>query len=181
MHRFADTHLPVARPKACHLRRNITHGGKHQRPGVFRRSERRRPAMHVRAQKHPVVGAGFDINMRVDASLRDQAQIRQTLNQFAGYGGALAEQRYGVEWGKPLSQRVNIGLVVRKDRHVNPVEFGETGKAAKRIEPVIQYGKPHQMPPSQTFAGTNNCPSASFRAVRDSPADLCRKPCASSS
>ena len=72
-----------------------------------------------------MVGAGLDIDMRIDASLRDQFQIGKPRNQIPPDGGALAEQHDGVERRQPCGKTVDIPWLLAQGYRVAGAELSE--------------------------------------------------------
>ena len=71
--------------------------------------------MLARRHHDAVLGAGVDVDVRIDAALADQPELGQALDQRCADMGALADQhqRFGVL--QPLGQRVDVLDVVVPD------------------------------------------------------------------
>src|SRR6516165_951474 len=103
--------------------------------GIWRIAAMIRPHVSSAAAKHgtpacwleettmPCRNAGLDIDMRIDAALADEAQLRQPYNQRRADRGALADQHQRLDVGKPRRERVGVLDVVVPDRDVVPGEL----------------------------------------------------------
>ena len=69
--------------------------------------------------------AGVDIDMRIDAALADQPQLRQPLQQRRADLRALADQHQRLGVAQPLRQRVDVLDVIVPDRDVVAGELAE--------------------------------------------------------
>ena len=58
------------------------------------------------------LGAGVDVDVRIDAALADELQVGQALEQRRADLGAFADQDQRLGAGKPLGQRVEVLDVV---------------------------------------------------------------------
>jgi hypothetical protein len=94
--------------------------------------------MLARRHHHPQPRAGVDVDMRIDAALADQPQLRQSLQQRRADLRALAKQHQSLGVAQPVGQHIDILHVVVPDRHLVPGELAEARQAAQRIEPVVE-------------------------------------------
>ena len=92
----------------------------------------------------PCRNAGLDIDMRIDAALADEAQLRQPYNQRRADRGALADQHQRLDVGKPRRERVGVLDVVVPDRDVVPGELREAGQRAHRVVIIVENGDLHE-------------------------------------
>ena len=92
----------------------------------------------------PCRNAGLDIDMRIDAALADEAQLRQPYNQRRADRGALADQHQRLRVRKPRRQRVGVLDVVVPDRDGMPGELGEAGQRAHRVVIIVENGDLHE-------------------------------------
>ena len=98
-------------------------------------------------------GAGVDVDVRIDAALADQLQLRQPLQQRRADLRALADQhqRFGV--AQPLGERIDVLDVIVPDRDVVSRELAEAVEGAQRVEIVVEDGNLHDaLPPFARFA-----------------------------
>ena len=86
----------------------------------------------------PELGAGVDVDVRVDAALADQPQLRQPLKQRRSDLGALADQHERLGVAQPLGEHVDVLDVVGPDRDVVPGQLGEAVERAQRVEVVVE-------------------------------------------
>ena len=148
---------------------------------MFGSSKRVRASLHIGTDQNTMVITGVNIDMGIHTALRDQLQIGQCGHQCTRDCGAFTKQYQPVERLQARSKRINIGQMIIEHGDVDPGQPGKTIQPAQGVKPVIKNGKAHQSAPSHISAGTNRSPPASLRAVRTSPADLCRKPLSSDS
>ena len=83
--------------------------------------------MLARRDDHAEPLAGVDVDVRIDAALADQPQLRQAFQQRRADLRPLTDQhqRFGVV--QPFGQRVGVLDVVVPDRDLVPGQLGETG------------------------------------------------------
>src|SRR6185437_15224402 len=91
-----------------------------------------------------------DIDMRIDAALADEAEIGQALEQGRADLRPLADQHQRLGIAQAPRQRFNVLDVIVPDGDVVPVELGEAGQRAQRVEIVVEYGDPHAPAPPNT-------------------------------
>ena len=91
-----------------------------------------------------MTGAGLDIDMRVDAALADQLEVRKAGKQCLGHGCTFAKKDETFCIGQAFMQDGGIFGVIRPDCHVMTVEPGEGRQGLQCVEPVVQNMDPHQ-------------------------------------
>jgi hypothetical protein len=101
--------------------------------------------VQVRADHDPQARARVDVDVRVDAALADQAQLRQPLEQLRADLGALADQDERVEAGEPLGEGINVLDVVGEDRDLVAGKLLEALQRAERVEPIVEDRDLHRM------------------------------------
>ena len=127
----ADGGLPAALAQRPVFRRDVAHGGDHQAPGQLGRGVgdlgHARPAEIRVADDDAVVGGRPHVQIgQARADDEDQLQVRQTLDQAAWQGGALAQGAEHLK-GRQQAGRLVLGKV--------PVEPGQLG-ARRQFRPV---------------------------------------------
>src|ERR1700722_9534893 len=145
--RLADADLPLARLQRRHLLRYRTRGGEYQSPGEFGCRIGRRVGVLVRRHHDAEFGAGVDIDVRIDAALADQFQLRQPLQQRRADLRALPDQhqRFGV--AQPLRQPIDVLDVVVPDFDIMSGELAETFQRPHGVEIIVEDGNLHETLP----------------------------------
>ena len=130
-----------------------------------------RIGMHVRTEQHAVGRAGFNVDMRINAALRDQSEARQALQKFRADLVAFAKQNERFGGLHPRGQGDGVGLVVRPDGNIVIRKFAKTGQTAKRIEPVVENMDLHAFisRPRQTSARRHHPPPVYAPCEPDRP------------
>ena len=126
-----------------HLLRDLPHRRQHQAPGQFGRRVGRRVGVHVRRHDDAEPRAGRDVDMRIDAALADQLQLRQLLQQRRADLGALADQHQRLGILQPFRQRVGVLDVIVEDGDVVALELGEARQRPQRVEVIVEDGDLH--------------------------------------
>jgi hypothetical protein len=106
--RVADADLPCPCLYGGNLLRDLPHGCQDERPRQLGGGVRRRARVHVRGHDHAELGAGVDVDVRVDAALADQPQLGQPTKQRRTDLGALADEHEGFGVAQPLCERVDV-------------------------------------------------------------------------
>ncbi|MEZ5395068.1 MAG: hypothetical protein R2724_19915 [Bryobacterales bacterium] len=141
--RVSDADLPFPGPERRHLLRDLSGRRKDQSPGKLGRRIGRRAGVQARRHHDAQPGTGGDINVGVDASLADEFQLTEPLEQW---GLDLRpfpyeNQRFGVL--QTVSQLIEILGVVIPDFDVVVFQLLEAGKRAESVVVVIQDGDLH--------------------------------------
>lgn len=82
-------------------------------------------------------GAGVDIHMRIDASLRDQLQIWQYFNEFCANLRSFSEKNECLYIGDPFRQSIGIRFMISPNRDVVILQQVKTRQRSERVEPVV--------------------------------------------
>ena len=131
-----------------HLLRNLPHRREDQPPGQLGRGVRRRAGVLVRRHDDAEPRAGVDVDVRIDAALADQPQLRQALEQRRADLRALADQHQRLGVAQALGERVDVLDVIVPDRDVVAVELPEAGQRPQRVEVVVENRDLHRAAPS---------------------------------
>ena len=102
------------------------------------------PACWLDETMTPQPRAGVDVDVRIDAALADEPQLRQALEQRRADLGALADQHQRLGVPQPLGQRVDVLDVIVPDRDVVAGQLREAGQRAQRVEVVVEDGDLHR-------------------------------------
>ena len=89
--------------------------------------------------------AGLDVDVRIDAALADQAEIRQAFEQRRADLRALAEQHQRLGGLQPGGEAIDVLLMVVPHRHLVAAELREAGQGAQRVEIVVEDGDFHAL------------------------------------
>jgi hypothetical protein len=141
---LADADLPAPRFERRDLLRDLACGRHDQRPGQFGCRIGWRARMLARRDDHAAIGAGVDIDMRVDAALADQAQVRQPLQQPARDFRALADEDQRFDILQPLGEDLLVLDMVGPDRRLIARNRGEAVQCAQRVEIIVQNRDLHR-------------------------------------
>ena len=141
----SDPKLPLSGFEALRLLRDLPITRHDERQRQFCCGVGRRVAVHVRAEHHTVPGAGRDINMRVDAALADEFQLRKSVQKILGDRCPFPEQNKALGLCHPISKAGRVGFVIGPDRDVMPGKLFETGQATQRVEPVVKNVNLHRL------------------------------------
>ena len=125
----ADADLPGAGLQRRHLLRDLPHRGEDQPPGELGGGIRRRAGMLARRHDDAEPRAGVDVDVRIDAALADQPELRQPLEQRRADLRALADQHQRLGVLQALGERVDVLDVVVPDRDVVAVELARSRRA----------------------------------------------------
>src|SRR5439155_19169426 len=136
--RRADADLPLAGLERGHVLRNFARRGEDQRPGHLRGRVRRRAGVHVGAHGDAEPRAGVDIDVRIDAALADELQLRQPLEERRADLGALADQHQRLHILQPRGERVGVLQVVVPDLHVVRRELAEGCQRAHGVVVIVE-------------------------------------------
>ena len=82
--------------------------------------------------------AGVDVDMRIDAALADQPELRQALEQRRADLRAFADQHQRLGVAQALGQGVDILDVIVPDRHVVAGELAEAGQGAQGVVVIVE-------------------------------------------
>ena len=118
-----------------HLLRDLAHGREDQAPGQLGGSIGRRSGMLARRHDDAEPRAGVDVDMRIDAALADQLELRQALEQRRRELSVRSRisTRTSVSRRRAASASTSCDVVV-PDRDVVTVELAEAGERAQRVE-----------------------------------------------
>ena len=133
----------TSRLQRGHLLRDLPHGGQDECPRQLGGGVRRRSRVHARGDDHAERGAGVDVDVRVDAALADQPQLRQPLKQRRSDLRALADEHERLGVAQPLGEHVDVLDMVGPDRDVVTGEPGEAVERAQRVVIVVEDGDLH--------------------------------------
>src|SRR6185437_12190369 len=142
----SDTELPMARLQRGNLLRDHPCRGQHESPGQFGGGIGRRVGMLARRDDDAEPRAGIDVDMRINAALADQLQLRQPLQQRRANLRTLADQHQRLGILQPLSEPGDILDVVVPDRDIVVPQPGEAIEGTYRIEIVVEDGDLHDTP-----------------------------------
>ena len=96
------------------------------------------PGVLARRDDHAEARAGVDVDVRVDAALADEPQLRQALEERRADLGPLADQDQHLGVAQALGERVDVLDVVVPDGDVEGRELAEAGERAERVEVVVE-------------------------------------------
>src|SRR5581483_9165834 len=94
--------------------------------------------MHVGRNHDAEPRACVDIDVRVDAPLRDQTQLREPLEQRPSDRRSLANEHERFRLTETSSERVDVLGVVVPDRDIVCRELREAGERPYRVEVVVE-------------------------------------------
>ena len=100
--------------------------------------------MHVRGDDDAKPRARRDIDVRIDAPLADQLQLRQPLDERRADLRALADQHQRLDVFQPFGERVCVLHMIVPHLDVVPGELGEGAERAHRVVIVVEDGDFHQ-------------------------------------
>jgi hypothetical protein len=100
--------------------------------------------MQVRADGDPEPRARVDVDVRIDAALADQSQLRKALEQRRANLRALPDEHERIEAVEALGERLSVLHVVGEDRDLVTSEPLEARQTTQRIEPIIENRNPHR-------------------------------------
>ena len=144
--RRTDADLPGPGLERGHLLRNLPHRGQRQAPRQFRGGVARRAGMLAGGHDDAEIGAGADVDVRIDAALADEFEPREPFEQRCADFRALADQHQRVRILEPVGQDVDVLDVVVPDLDLVAVKFAKTVEGADRVEVVVEdrdLHKPH--------------------------------------
>lgn len=87
--------------------------------------------------------AGFQIDVRIDASLADQLEIRQLFDKFAVNFGTFPDENENFGISQSLRKPVVVLEVIIPDRHLMGLQLGETVEFSNGVEVVIENSDIH--------------------------------------
>src|SRR6185437_288306 len=90
--RRAHAHLPMPGLERGHLLRQLAHRGEHQRPGELRRGVARRAGVLARGDDDAEPRARLGVDVRIDAALADELELRKPLEERTEDLRALADE-----------------------------------------------------------------------------------------
>jgi len=122
---LADADLPASSPERRHLLRYLTHRRQDQSPCQLRRGVRRRIGVLARRDDDAAARTGIDIDVRIHASLADQPEIRQPLEQRRANLCPLADQDQCLRVAQPFRKLIDALHMIGPDRHVVSSELRE--------------------------------------------------------
>jgi hypothetical protein len=102
-----------------------------------------RDGVLARRQDDAKPGASVDIDMRIDATLADQPELPQPLEERRANLRALADQHQDFGIGKPLRERIDILHMIVPDRDVVALELGKARQRSHRVVVVVEDGDFH--------------------------------------
>ena len=103
--------------------------------------------MQARRHHDALLGAGVDVDVRIDAALADQLELGQLGEQRRADAGALADQDQRLGVLQPLGQRVGVLEMVVPDRDVVAVELLEAGQRPHGVVIIVKNGDFHSTGP----------------------------------
>src|SRR5512133_3755182 len=87
-----------------------------------------------------------DIDVRIDAALADQPELREALEERRADLGARADQHERLRVPQALSKRVDLLDMIVPDRDVVPLQLAEARKRAEGVGVVVEDRDPHRAP-----------------------------------
>jgi hypothetical protein len=99
--------------------------------------------VHARGDDHAQLGASVNVDVRVDAALADQPQLRQPRQQRRADLGALANEHERLGIAQALRERVDVLDVVGPDLDVVTRERGKAIQGPQRVVIVVEDGDLH--------------------------------------
>jgi hypothetical protein len=100
--------------------------------------------VHARGDHHPELRAGVDIDVRVDAALADQPQLRQSTEERRADLGALANEHQRFGFAQSFGERVDVLDVIAPDLDLVPRQLREAVERAQRVVVVVEDRDPHR-------------------------------------
>ena len=88
--------------------------------------------------------AGRDVDVRIDAPLADQPELRQSLEQRRLDPRAFADEDQGFRVSQPMGQRVDILDMIVPDRDIMACEHAEARQAPQRVVIVVENRNVHR-------------------------------------
>src|SRR6516164_10696646 len=142
----ANAGLPAPGLERRHLLGNLANGGQNESPRELGRGIGRCAGVHVRRYDDAKTRAGFDVDMRPDASLADQQQPRQALKQWGADFGALTYEHERLRVLEALGERIGSLNVIVPDRDLVSGELREACQRAQRVMVVVEDRHLHLQP-----------------------------------
>ena len=93
-----------------------------------------------------MAGAGFDVDVRIDAALRDESQLRQPVEQRRLDLRALADEHQRFGGLQPLGEALGVLHVVVPHRDVVAGQLPEAVQGAQRVVIVVEDRDLHALP-----------------------------------
>src|SRR5580692_7174497 len=126
---------------------------------------RRYARVLARRQDDAKPGAGIEIDVRIDAALADQLELRQALQEWRANLRALAEQYQRLGIAQAIGEDVSLLHVIGPDRDIVAVKLVKARQRAQRVVIVVENGNFHRsalvngsMPPSLLVLRTKRKP-----------------------
>ena len=104
--------------------------------------------MHGRRDDHSELRTGIDVDVRVDAALTDEAELRQSTQEWRADLSALANQHERFGLAQALGERVDVLDVIVPNLDVVPRQLREAFERAQRVLVVVEDRDPHRGQPS---------------------------------
>src|SRR6516164_9697156 len=138
----ANAGLPAPGLERRHLLGNLANGGQNESPRELGRGIGRCAGVHVRRYDDAKTRAGFDVDMRPDASLADQQQPRQALKQWGADFGALTYEHERLRVLEALGERIGSLNVIVPDRDLVSGEYRHL-----HLQPLRSTPRSHHLGP----------------------------------
>jgi hypothetical protein len=87
-----------------------------------------------------------DVDVRIDAALADQPELREALEERRADLGALADQHERLRIHQTLGERIDVLDVVVPDRDVVPLQLAEARERAEGVVVVVENRDPQRAP-----------------------------------
>ena len=113
--------------------------------------------MLVRRDDDAVLRARVDVDVRIDAALTHQPQLRQPLDERPADRRAFADQDQRFGLGQALRERINVVDMIVPDRDLVAVELAEAVEGAQGVEVVVEDGDVHRKREIKDGRGTRCC------------------------
>src|SRR5206468_7755639 len=150
---------PASGAKRRHLLGNLPHGGDDEPPRELRSSVGRAAGVLIRRYDHAATCTRVDVDVRVDATLAEEPQRIEALEQRLTDVRTLANQHERLRVFEAPGQRVDVLSVIVPDRDLVAVQLAKARESTKGIEVVIQNRNLH------TTCLPYHCSSASLAKV----------------
>lgn len=138
-----DLCLPAALAKRGGLLGDVADRGQDEPPGELGRRVGGHPRMQVGGDDDAEPGARGDVDVRVDASLADEPQGGQSLEERRSDSGPLPDEDQRLGRREPACELVDVVGVIREDADVVSSECGEALQGAHRVAVVIEDRDEH--------------------------------------
>jgi hypothetical protein len=110
--------------------------------------------INARSRADAEPGARSDVEVRVDASLADEPQRGQSLEERRSDRGSLPDEDQRLGRREAARELVHVVGVIREDRDVVPTKYGEARQCAQRVVVVIEDRDAHRLRDSSSFAAS---------------------------